>query len=84
MYILQFLNASTHAVIREERLADIAHIARIIKAAEEQNETNEPLYIVDQSLRPIEATFVSKSVIHLGTESVYKLFFKINTGKTPL
>lgn len=49
MYILQSYNASTHAVIREEILEDITLISAIIKAAEEKNEnTSEPMYIVDQ------------------------------------
>ena len=82
MFTLQFCDAFTQTVIREESFKDVAHIARIIKSAEENKNSSLPIYIVDHSLRPLEAKFISQSVIHTGTDSVFKLFFKINSEHT--
>jgi hypothetical protein len=84
MYTLQFCNAVTKTVIREESFKDIAPIAGIIKGAEGSKNLSDPIYIIDHSLRPLEAKYVSQSVIHTRTGSVYQLFFKINLENTPL
>ena len=81
MYKLLFCNALTQTVIREENFEDISHIAGFINSTEESKNGSLPIYIVDHSQRPIKATYVTKSVIHNGPDSIYKLFFKINSEK---
>jgi Ni,Fe-hydrogenase III component G len=75
LYKLQFCNVYTQEVLREVKYPDTEYIKSVIEPL--TNESNEFCYLLDSQQRLFQANYVCHTVLHMGNETVFRVFFKV-------
>ena len=74
---LEFVNAYTQEVLRENFYEDASQIQDIIKTFEGTVDIDEDTYIFDFQQRALVAEYQNHSAMGQGNTLTYKLFFKV-------
>ncbi|RFU70360.1 hypothetical protein D0469_07095 [Peribacillus saganii] len=85
MYKVQFVNAYTQDILREEEYKEIMLILEMVSSFEQNKDKNEklnnPSYIFDHQRRTWEAFYLSHVVVEEEKCRIYKLFFKVKMSE---
>jgi hypothetical protein len=82
VYKLQFINALTQDILREEILKDEKIVREMIKPLERNRDTEgKDIFLVDGRKRMLEGKFVSYTVSDEDGYMVYRLLFSIKLAK---
>jgi hypothetical protein len=82
VYKLQFINALTQDILREETFKDQNAVLSMIKSLERNRDLDgQDIFLVDNGKRLLSGKFVSFTVGDKDKEIVYRLLFDIKLAK---
>ncbi|MEH7345552.1 hypothetical protein V7122_16985 [Bacillus sp. JJ1532] len=77
MYKLQFANAFTQEILREEKYDGQSFILEIVDSMEQNKRDKLELFIMDNQKRILKAEFISHIIVREDDAKVYRMFFKV-------
>jgi adenylate kinase family enzyme len=73
---IQFVNAFTQEIIREEEIKDNTLINNFITSFEETKKRNQEVIIFDHGMTAYQAMYLSHSLVKKEQRKVYRVFFR--------
>ena len=81
MYKLQFVNALTQDLLREEVYKDSKMIFKVLKTVEDSRKNGMQSFMFDSQRRTQDIEYVSHTVLTDDRHTIYRLYFKVKLAK---
>lgn len=75
MLKVQFVNAYTQDILREDEYESLEKIENMITDFERVNQQGLEIFILDNRQRTLESKYVSHSILKVGRSKVHRMFF---------